>query len=342
MEKKLEQLKKDALLKVSLAKNLDELRDIYLKYFGRKNGQLNFILRGIKDLSEKDRPKIGQLANEIKNELEQAIEKRKKEMAEINLDEIARKEWIDITLPGILPPKGNLHPITQIKREVENIFSNMGFEIIEGPDVEKEHYNFDVLNIPKYHPARELVDTFWIDKEKGILLRTHTSPVQVRVMEKRKPPIRIIVPGRCFRYEAIDASHEATFNQVEGLMVGEGVSLANLKAILSSFVKRFFGEKIKTRFRPGYFPFVEPGFELDITCAVCQGKGCSVCKGTGWVEIIPCGMVHPNVLKNVKYDPKKVSGFAFGMGLDRICMMKYRIDDIRLFYGGDLRFLKQF
>lgn len=342
MKEKLEQLKKDALLEVSLAKNLDELRDIYLKYFGRKKGQLNFILRGIKNLSEKDKPKIGQLANEIKKTLEQAIEKRKKELAEINLEGIARKEWIDITLPGILPPKGNLHPITQVKREVENIFSNMGFEIVEGPDVEKEHYNFDALNIPKYHPARELMDTFWISQEKGILLRTHTSPVQVRIMEKRKPPLRIIAPGRCFRSEAIDAGHEATFNQVEGLMIGEGISLANLKAVLSSFVKRFFGEKIKTRFRPGYFPFVEPGFELDITCTVCQGKGCSVCKGTGWVEIIPCGMVHPNVLKNVKYDPKKVSGFAFGMGLDRVCMMKYGINDIRLFYGGDLRFLKQF
>lgn len=342
MKEKLEQLKKKALSEISLAKNLDELRDIYLKYFGRKKGQLNLVLRSIKDLPEKEKPKIGQLANQVKQILEKAIEERKIELEEVKLEKIARTEWIDVTQPGRLPPKGSLHPITQVRREVEKIFESMGFEIIEGPDVEKEYYNFDALNIPKFHPARELMATFWINQEKRILLRTHTSPMQVRIMEKRKPPLRVIVPGRCFRYEAIDASHEATFNQVEGLMVGEGISLANLKAVLTSFVKRFFGEKTRTRFRPGYFPFVEPGFELDITCTVCQGKGCSVCKGKGWVEIIPCGMVHPNVLKNVKYDPKKISGFAFGMGLDRVCMMKYGIDDIRLFYSGDLRFLKQF
>ncbi len=340
MEKELKTIREIALKEISQAKSLDELNNLYLKYFGRRKGKLTIILRGIKDLSEKERPKIGKLANEIKQELEQELEKKKREFQEAKIDIIAKKEWIDVTQPGVKPPHGHLHPITQVRREVEKVFSSMGFEIAEGPEVEKEYYNFDALNIPKEHSARELMDTFWL--KDGNLLRTHTSPVQVRVMEKRKPPLRIIAPGRCFRYEAIDASHEATFNQVEGLMIGEGVSLANLKAVLISFVKRFFGEETKTRLRPGYFPFVEPGFELDITCTVCGGKGCSVCKGTGWVEIIPCGMVHPNVLKNVKYDPKKVSGFAFGMGLDRVAMMRYGIDDIRLFYGGDLRFLNQF
>lgn len=340
MQEELKTIRETALEEISKAKNLVQLEGLYLEYFGRKKGKLMLILRGIKDLPEKERPKIGKLANEVKKELEKAMEKRKIELSEVKLEEVAKREWIDVTQPGILLPKGHLHPITQVRREVEKIFESMGFEIAEGPEVEKEYYNFDALNIPKFHPARELMDTFWL--KDGNLLRTHTSPVQVRVMEKRKPPIRIIAPGRCFRYEAISTRHEATFNQVEGLMVGEGISLANLKAILASFVKRFFGEDIKTRLRPGYFPFVEPGFELDITCTVCGGKGCSVCKGTGWVEIIPCGMVHPNVLKNVKYDTKKISGFAFGMGLDRVAMMKYGIDDIRLFYGGDLRFLNQF
>lgn len=340
MQEKLKAIKQTALKEISQAKSLDELNNLYLKYFGRKKGELTIILRGIKDLPEKERPKIGKLANEIKQELEQELEKKRREFQEAKIDIIAKKEWIDVTQPGIKPPHGYLHPITQVRREVEKVFSSMGFKIVEGPEIEKEYYNFDALNIPKEHPARELMDTFWL--KDGNLLRTHTSPVQVRVMEKRKPPLRIIAPGRCFRYEAIDASHEATFNQVEGLMIGKGVSLANLKAVLISFVKRFFGEETKIRLRPGYFPFVEPGFELDIACTVCGGKGCSVCKGTGWVEIIPCGMVHPNVLKNVKYDPKKVSGFAFGMGLDRVAMMRYGIDDIRLFYGGDLRFLNQF
>ena len=340
MHRELENLRKTALEEISKIKNLAQLDSLYLKYFGRKKGQLNLILRGIKDLPEEERPKIGKLANEIKKELEEKIRRKRVGLSELKLEKMAKGEWIDVTQPGILLPRGYLHPITQVRREIEEIFQSMGFEIVEGPEVEKEYYNFDALNIPKYHPARDMYDTFWL--ENGNLLRTHTSPVQIRVMEKRRPPLRIIAPGRCFRYEAIDASHEATFSQIEGLMVGENISLSNLKATLNSFIKRFFGQETRTRFRPGYFPFVEPGFELDMTCTVCYGDGCPVCKGTGWIEIIPCGMVHPNVLKNVKYDPKKFSGFAFGMGLDRIVMMKYRIDDIRLFYKSDLRFLRQF
>jgi len=345
-------IKQKALSKINQAKNLADFNKVKTEYLGRK-GELASALKDIEKMPKNKRPKVGKLINETKERLEKEIKQKIKGFETDEFKNIAKTEWIDITRP-VTSPLGHLHPITQTQREVERIFEEMGFEIVEGPEIETDYYNFEALNIPKDHPARDLMDTFWLkmandtknNQQSAIsnkpLLRTHTSPMQVRIMEKRKPPLRIIVPGRCFRHEATDASHEATFYQVEGLMVGQDVSLANLKGIFKEFLTRFFGPKTKSRLRPGYFPFVEPGFELDINCVICKGKGCSVCKNTGWVEIIPCGMVHPNVLKNVGYDPNKIQGFAFGMGLDRVAMMKYGIDDIRLFYNGDLRFLNQF
>ncbi len=359
MQDKLSKIKQKALTKINQAKNLADLNKVKTEYLGRK-GELASALKDIKKMPKNKRPKVGKLINEIKERLEKEIKQKIKKFETDKSKNITKTEWIDVTRPGIRPSLGHLHPITQTQKEVENIFKRMGFEVIEGPEIETDYYNFEALNIPKDHPARDLMDTFWLKTINGksqianrnnnqqsvisnkLLLRTHTSPMQVRIMEKRKPPLRIIVPGRCFRHEATDASHETTFHQIEGLMVGKDVSLANLKGIFKEFLTRFFGPKTKSRLRPGYFPFVEPGFELDVSCVICKGKGCSVCKNTGWVEIIPCGMVHPNVLKNVGYDPNKIQGFAFGMGLDRVAMMKYGIDDIRLFYSGGLKFLNQF
>lgn len=247
---------------------------------------------------------------------------------------------IDVTVPGEKVAVGHLHPLTSVKRKIEEIFQAMGFGIVDGPEIETEWYNFDALNIPKDHPARDLWDTFYL--KNGGLLRTHTSPVQIRYMEKHNPPFRIIVPGRIFRHEATDASHEINFYQVEGLMVGKEVSASNFKAIVQEFLSRFFGKRVTIRLRPSFFPFTEPSFEVDMKCLVCQGKGCSVCSCSGWLELIGAGMVHPNVLKAGGINPKNWQGFAFGLGMDRLAMMKYKIDDIRLFYSGDLRFLQQF
>lgn len=262
----------------------------------------------------------------------------------------AQREKIDVTLPGVKIERGHFHPITQVCRQILEIFQSMGFSMVEGPEIETEWYNFDALNIPPEHPARDVWDTFWLKQKSkrpdtvagSFLLRTHTSPVQVRFMEKNDPPLRIIVPGRCFRHEATDASHDFQFHQIEGLMVDKDISLANLKGVLEEFMKRFFGPKVKLRWQPSFFPFVEPGLELLMSCQICQGKGCSTCGKTGWIEVIPCGMVHPNVFKAVQYNPENWQGFAFGMGLDRIAMMKYGLNDIRLLYSGDLRVLRQF
>ncbi|HEB01566.1 MAG TPA: phenylalanine--tRNA ligase subunit alpha [Candidatus Portnoybacteria bacterium] len=341
MPTNLKQLEQTALGEISQVKDLKTLEQLRIKYLGRK-GELTKILRGLVSLPKNKRVLIGQQANQLKARIENKLGAKRNEMAKAGLRDLTKKEQIDLTLPGIKFPQGHLHPITQVRREVEEIFKSMGFLVVEGPEVETDYYNFDALNIPPEHPARDLWDTFWIKGIKGKLLRTHTSPMQARFMEKHQPPLRIIVPGRCFRHEATDASHETTFYQIEGLMVDKEVSLANLKNILDQLVQKLFGKKTKTRLRPGYFPFVEPGFELDINCIVCGGKGCSVCRKTGWVEIIPCGMVHPNVFKAAGYNPRQWQGFAFGMGLDRVTMMKYGIDDIRLFHSGDLRFLKQF
>ena len=333
-------LKKQAQKEIIQAGDLKLLNGVFKKYLGKK-GELTLVLRSLEKLPKERRVKIGSQANEIKNFLRIQFEKRSQEIKERIKKEAEEKEWIDITAPGKKPVLGHLHPLTQVKRKAEEIFQAMGFTVVEGPEIENEWYNFDALNIPKEHPARDLWDTFWLKLNK-LLLRTHTSPVQIRYMEKNNPPLRIIVPGRIFRHEATDASHEINFYQIEGLMIGKEVSAANFKAIIQEFFRRFFEKPIEIRMRPSYFPFTEPSFEVDMTCLVCGGKGCSSCQKTGWMEMMGAGMVHPNVLKAAGLNPKMWQGFAFGMGMDRLAMMKYQIPDIRLFYSGDLRFLNQF
>ncbi|MFH1611852.1 MAG: phenylalanine--tRNA ligase subunit alpha [bacterium] len=324
----LKDIKQNFISDFKKAKDLVGLDDLYNKYLGRK-GELTDFLKSLKDLSKDKRAKQGQEANLLKKEIEQQIEDKKNELVTSG-HKSQKKDWIDVTVPGVLPVQGHLHPITLVQRQIEDIFSSMGFEIAYGPEVESEHYNFDALNIPKDHPARDMWDTFWL-KDIPMLLRTHTSPVQARYMEKNNPPLRIIVPGKVFRHEATDASHDAQFYQAEGLMVGKEVSVANFRAIIEEFLRRFFGEEAIIRLRPSYFPFTEPSFEIDVK----RPKG-------DWLEIMGAGMVHPNVFKAVGYDQKKWKGFAFGVGLDRLAMLKYKIDDIRLFHSGDLRFIDQF
>ena len=335
----LKSLKDQAKTEIEKAENLKELNEIFKKYLG-KEGQLTQILRSLEKLPKTERVKIGKEANELKNFLKIAFEKKSKDIKEKVRKSATETEWFDITVPGRKPALGHLHPLTLVKRKTEEIFEHMGFSVVEGAEIENEWYNFDALNIPKDHPARDLWDTFYL--KGGLLLRTHTSPMQVRYLEKNQPPLRIIVPGRVFRHEATDASHEVNFYQTEGLMVGEDISAANFKAIVEEFFKRFFDKPIKVRLRPGYFPFTEPSFEVDLLCINCLGRGCSACQKTGWMEMMGAGMVHPNVFKNSGLNPKFWQGFAFGMGLDRLAMMKYKINDIRLFYSGDLRFLVQF
>ena len=325
---------------IKSAKNLKDLDDIFKKYLGKK-GELTLILRSLKNLPIKERKTQGKIANQIKKDLELIIQEQKHKLQASSFK--IQDTGFDITVPGKKQDLGHLHPLTLVRRKVEEIFQSMGFSVVEGPEVESEWYNFDALNIPKEHPARDLWDTFYL-KQKKLLLRTHTSPVQIRYMEKNQPPLRIIVPGRVFRHEATDAGHEVNFYHIEGLMIDKKgkVSVANFKAIIGEFFKRFFEKEIKIRLRPSYFPFTEPSFEIDINCVNCLGKGCSVCAQTGWVETLGAGMVHPNVLKAVGLNPKFWQGFAFGVGMDRLAMLKYKIQDIRLFYGGDLRFLQQF
>ncbi len=335
-------IKKEAEKDIDSAKNLKELDDIFKKYLGKK-GEITRILRSLKDLSEKQKKETGMLANKIKKELEINIKEKKYVLQ--SSDWLASKfqDIFDITVPSKKLLVGHLHPITIVRRKVEEIFQQMGFSVVEGPEVETEWYNFDALNIPKDHPARDAWDTLWLKPEsQKLLLRTHTSPVQIRYMEKNQPPLRIIAPDRVFRHEATDASHDVQFYQLEGLMIGKDISAANFVAVIQEFFQRFFNKEIKIRLRPSFFPFTEPSFEMDINCVNCQGKGCSVCKQTGWLETLGAGMVHPEVFKACGYNPKFWQGFAFGVGLDRLAMMKYKINDIRLFYSSDLRFLEQF
>ena len=320
----LNNLKIEAEKAIEKASDLKSLNDVFKQYLGKK-GELTQILRSLEKLPKAKRVKVGKQANELKKFFEEKIKEKKSSFAEAPED---KEEWIDVTAPGRRPVLGHLHPLTLVKRKAEEIFENMGFSVVEGPEMETEWYNFDALNIPKDHPARDLWDTLYL--KNGLLLRAHTSPVQIRYVEKNNPPLRIIVPGRVFRYEATDASHEVNFYQIEGLMVGRDISAANFKAIIQEFFRRFFGKPVDIRVRPSYFPFVEPGFEVDM-----KGE-------KGWLEMMGAGMVHPNVLKNAGLIPKNWQGFAFGMGMDRLAMMKYKINDIRLFYSGDLRFLKQF
>ncbi|MCH3972526.1 MAG: phenylalanine--tRNA ligase subunit alpha [Oscillospiraceae bacterium] len=317
-------------------KLLDELR---VRYLGKK-GSLTSILKKMGSLSAEERPVIGKLANEVRAKIEGAVADRRSELKDLELQHRLQAESLDVTMPGKCRRLGAKHPISLTLEDLEEIFLGMGFSIAEGPEVEYDYYNFEALNIPKNHPARDDQDTFYIND--NILLRTQTSPVQVRTMEKQKPPIRIIAPGRVYRSDAVDATHSPLFHQVEGLVVDKGITFADLKGTLETFIKRLYGEDSVVRFRPHHFPFTEPSAEVDVQCFHCHGEGCRLCKGEGWIEILGCGMVHPKVLSNCGIDPEEYSGFAFGIGLERIAMRKYNIDDMRLFYENDIRFLEQF
>ena len=337
--KRLVEVLQEARSRIQNADSLGQLEELRIKYLGRKS-EITSILKGLGTLPPEQRPGVGKLSNEVKEKIDRLLNGRNKELSSQIFEDVGEREAIDITEPGSKVEMGHLHPITRMRMEVEDIFTSMGFTIATGPEVELDYYNFEALNIPPDHPARDIQDTIWTTE--GTLLRTHTSCVQIRTMEKFKPPIRVIAPGRVFRYEETDASHEHTFYQVEGLMIDREISVAHLIAVMKTMLKSVFRHEVKVRLRPGFFPFVEPGFELDINCQICGGKGCPVCKNSGWVEFLGCGLVHPNVLRMGGIDPEEYSGFAFGMGLDRLVMNKYDIDDIRLFHSGDLRFLEQF
>ncbi len=356
MKNKLEKLKEAAWKEIGNAKNLERLEEIDIKYFGRKAGELTKVLRGLSDLEPGEKKEIGALANRIKEDLVKEFDTKKKELTQKEFSEKIKKDRLDVTVPGQGRKIGHLHPNTIVENELKEVFSSLGFMILDGPELESDYYNFEALNIPTHHPARDMQDTFYTTRINtdlrqintdnvdmpSLLLRTHTSPVQVRAMQQYGAPLRVVAPGRVFRNEATDASHEHTFYQLEGLMIDKDISIANLIAVMKELLHRIFKREVKVRLRPGFFPFVEPGFELDIECLICGGKGCSVCKQSGWLELLPCGMVHPNVLKAGGIDSREYSGFAFGLGLTRLVMMKYGIDDIRLLQSGDLRFIDQF
>ncbi|MBE6554827.1 MAG: phenylalanine--tRNA ligase subunit alpha [Ruminococcaceae bacterium] len=337
MKETLKKIKETALLELQSPEcDTEQLR---VRFLGKK-GELTAVLRGMGALSPEERPIFGQLANEVRAEIEAALNAKMKEKKERALSEQLNREKLDVTMPGMPIRMGHQHPLTRVQREMENIFIGMGFQIAEGPEVEYDYYNFKALNIPENHPARDTQDTFYITD--NILLRSQTSPVQVRVMEKQNPPIRVISPGRVYRSDALDATHSPLFQQMEGLVVDKGITMSDLKGTLETFAKKLFGESTSIRFRPHHFPFTEPSAEVDVSCFACGGKGCRVCKGEGWIEILGAGMVHPFVLENCGIDPEVYSGFAFGMGIERVAMKHYGIDDIRLFYENDERFLKQF
>lgn len=333
---KIKSLRKKALSEIKGAKDNNSIESLRIKYIGRK-GELTTILRELGSIPQEERPEVGNVANQVKEQIMSAIV----EAIETRKESSTKREEvsIDYTLPGRKRFTGKKHPITLVYERIVEIFLGIGFNLAEGPEVELDYYNFEALNMPKHHPARDMQDTFYIDDE--ILLRTHTSPVQIRVMEKQKPPVRVIAPGKSYRPD-YDVSHSPMFHQVEGLMVGDDISMSDLKGILTVFVHAMFGEDISLRFRPSFFPFTEPSAEVDIICVICKGKGCRVCSGTGWLEILGSGMVDPEVFKMVGYDPETVTGFAFGMGIERVAMLKYGIDDIRLFFENDIRFLEQF
>jgi phenylalanyl-tRNA synthetase alpha chain len=335
----LENLIAAAFAALEAAATLEQIEAVRVEYLGRK-GKLTEISKSFGKLSPEERARAGKLLNTGKQELEAKLESRRSTLDSAALNTRLESEWIDLTAPapGVRP--GSLHPVTQVQREIEDLFVSLGFAVLDGPEVEQEYYNFDALNIPADHPARDMQDTFWL--KDGRLLRTHTSPVQVRALERLKPPLKMIAPGRVFRNEEVDPSHEHTFYQLEGMMVDREVSVAHLIYFMKTLLSAIFHKDVTVRLRPGFFPFVEPGFELDIQCLICEGKGCPVCKQSGWVELLPCGLVHPAVLRYGGLNPDEWNGFAFGLGLTRLAMMRYGIDDIRLFSSGDLRFLRQF
>ncbi len=338
MKTQLENIKKEFELLIVTALDKKSVEEIRLKFLGKK-GELTSILKGMKDLSEDERKEIGSVTNLMRDDFEKRIKEKADKIENAEISAKLDGEWIDVTWPAELP-LGTIHPIAFVRRKIKSLFISMGFEVLDGPEMEDEYYNFTALNIPDDHPARDTQDTFWLSN--GKLLRTHTSPVQVRGMKERKPPFRFIAPGKVFRNEAIDASHEHTFHQVEGMVVDKDISVSNLIYSMKTLLSSIFEKEVEVRLRPGFFPFVEPGFELDVKCLICGGKGCSVCKQSGWVELMPCGMVHPTVLANGGVNPEEWRGFAFGLGLERLVMMKYGINDIRHFHGSDLRFMKQF
>lgn len=339
MKEKLEQIRENALEKLSEIHDVKSLEEARVVLLGKKS-ELTQVLRGMGALSAEERPVIGSLANSVRQEIETKLAEIKEKISSAEMQKKLASETLDVTIPGKKPKMGKLHPLTQTLMEIQDIFLGMGFDVVDGPEVELDHYCFEALNIPKWHPARDTQDTFYIDE--NVVLRTHTSPVQIRVMENKKPPVRIIVPGRVYRSDELDASHSPVFNQVEGLAVDENITMSDLRGVLAEFAMKMFGSSTKTRFRPHHFPFTEPSAEVDVSCTVCGGKGCRMCKGTGWLEILGSGMVHPKVLINCGIDPEKYQGFAFGMGLDRITNLKYRIDDIRYLYENDVNFLEQF
>ncbi len=340
MQNKLQALELEAKEALKGADTLSKVEEQRIHYLGRK-GELTLILRGMKDLSAAERPVVGKLANEVRGRLEVFIQERLDQLKQGLKIERLGDEGIDVTMPGTRPRVGNKHPLTLVLAEIKELFTGLGYTIVEGPEIESDYYNFEALNLPKIHPARDMQDTFYITED--ILLRTHTSPVQVRTMEAQAPniPVRIICPGKVYRRDA-DSTHSPMFHQVEGLVIDKGITLANLRGVLTLFARELFGSDVGVRFRPSYFPFTEPSAEVDISCVICGGKGCRLCSQTGWLEILGSGMVHPRVLAMSGYDPEEVSGFAFGMGVERIAMLKYGIDDIRLFFDNDVRFLDQF
>ena len=337
MKETLLKMKEEAL--AALAAPDADLEALRIRYLGKK-GELTAVLRGMGKLSAEERPVIGQIANEVREAIENELTARAQELKTAALAARLSAEKLDVTVPGTVPEIGHIHPLDRVQRDMEEIFIGMGFDIVEGPEVEYDYYNFQALNIPPDHPARDTQDTFYITD--NILLRSQPSPVQARTMEKRKPPIRIISPGRVYRSDAMDATHSPLFHQMEGLVVDKNVTMGDLKGTLEMFAKKMFGEETKVRFRPHHFPFTEPSAEVDVSCFACGGKGCRLCKGEGWIEILGAGMVHPNVLRMCNIDPDEYSGFAFGMGVERVTMLKYHIDDIRHLYENDVRFLSQF
>ena len=339
MKEKLQAIREDAIAKIEAAKDLEALNEIKVSILGKK-GDLTQVLKGMKDVSPEDRPKVGQLVNDTRSAIEERLENVKRDIARQLREEKMTNEVIDVTLPGRMQMKGHRHPNQIALEELERVFIGMGYEIVEGPEIEYDHYNFELLNIPANHPAKDEQDTFYITKD--ILLRTQTSPVQARVMETGRMPIRILAPGRVFRSDEVDATHSPSFHQVEGLVVDKNITFADLKGTLEQFAREFFGPDTKVKLRPHHFPFTEPSAEVDVSCFKCGGKGCRMCKGSGWIEILGCGMVHPNVLRDCGIDPEEYSGFAFGIGLERVALLKYVIDDMRLLYENDMRFLKQF
>lgn len=339
MKEQLISLKERALSEIKQSSSMEELDSLRVKYSGKK-GELTAILKGMGKLSAEERPEMGKIANEVREAIETAISETREEIKKIELEKRLAEEVIDVTMPGKTFKVGKRHPITQIIDEVTEIFMGIGFSVAEGPEVETVENNFDALNAPKNHPSRDMSDTFYFNDE--LLLRTQTSPVQVRTMRSQELPIKIISPGRCFRNDSLDATHSPMFHQIEGLVVGKDITMAQFKGTLELFVQKLFGSNTRTKFRPHNFPFTEPSAEIDVTCFKCGGEGCSMCKGEGWIEILGSGMVHPNVLRNCGIDPEVYSGFAFGMGVERLAMLKYEIDDIRLLVENDMRFLDQF